>query len=118
MAADMHNSFADIWNGLGLTSSTTSGDIVVEGRIVDCSTGNRAAKVLVGLGAGAGSTVIDVRFKDAASGEVVAGFHHRVVSGTSWSTTGSKFFKWVKKSGKELSGGFEEAYRKGDRQKR
>lgn len=117
MANDMHNSFAEIWSTNGLSASTDSGDIVVEGRIVDCSTGNRAAKIIVGLGAGAGSTVIDVRFRDAATGDIVGGFHHRVVSGTSWSTTGSKFYKWVKKSAKELSRGFADAYAKGDLQK-
>ena len=121
MASDMHNSLAEIWNGEfsgSLSSSTEEGDILVEGRIVDCSTGSRAAKMMVGFGAGAGSTVIDVRFTDKESGEVVAGFHHRVVSGTSWSTTGSKFYKWVKKAGKELSSkGFQKAYEKGKRQR-
>ena len=77
MAGDMHNSFAEIWSELGFDASTSEGDILVEGRIVDCSTGNRAAKIIVGLGAGAGSTVTDVRFKDAATGEVLAGGFQR-----------------------------------------
>lgn len=116
MRADMHNSFAEIWDGMIGDTSTSEGDIEVVGRIVDCSTGSRAAKVLVGLGAGAGSTVIDLKFTDKATGELLAAIHHRVVSGTSWSTTDSKFFKWVKKAGKELADqGFASAYAKGDR---
>lgn len=115
MSNDMHNSIAEIWDGMVGDASTKEGDIRVEGRIVDCSTGSRAAKLVVGFGAGAGSTVIDLKFTDKKTGEVVAAIHHRVVSGTSWSTTNSKFFKWVKKAGKELSNGFERAYDKGDR---
>jgi hypothetical protein len=105
MAGDMHQSFADTFErnfGSDLPSSTKDGEIAVEGRIVDCSTGNTAAKMLVGFGAGSGNTTIDLKFTDKATGEVVAALHHRVVSGTSWSTTDSKFFKWVKKMGKEI----------------
>lgn len=67
----------------------------VTGRLVDCSTGSAAAKFWVGLGAGAGSTTFDVKFVDAKSGALLAALHHRVVSGTSISTTDSKFVKWV-----------------------
>lgn len=122
MSSDMHRSFADTFNinyGSALKSSVDSGDIEVVGRIVDCSTGSGAAKALVGFGAGAGNTTIDLKFTDKATGEVVAGIHHRVVSGTSWSTTDSKFFKWVKKAGKELSKhGFAGTYQRGDRRKK
>jgi hypothetical protein len=116
MRGDMHISFAEVWDGLVGDASTSDGEIKVEGRIVDCSTGSRAAKLVVGLGAGAGSTVIDLKFTDTASGEVIAAIHHRVVSGTSWSTTNSKFYKWVKKAGQELgSRGFQGAYAQGER---
>ena len=117
MAQEIHRSFADTFNREypnQLPSSLDSGEIRVEGRVVDCSTGNTAAKVFVGFGAGSGNTTIDLRFTDTASGEVVAALHHRVVSGTTWSTTDSKFFKWVKKMGKELSdGGWYAAYEDG-----
>lgn len=76
-------------------SSLTEGDVEVHGRIVDCSTGNVAAKVIVGFGAGAGNTTIDLKFVDKKSGELLLGLHHRVVSGTTWSTTDSKFTKWA-----------------------
>ena len=121
MTAEMARSFADTFNRNfpgSLKSSNDDGEIEVSGRVVDCSTGSTAAKVLVGFGAGAGNTTIDVKFIDKASGQLVAAFHHRVVSGTNWSTTDSKFFKWVRKMGKELDKkGFYGAYRSGDRRR-
>jgi hypothetical protein len=100
MNSEIERSFADTWSsvfGSKAGASTSKGDILVEGRIVDCSTGNNAAKFLVGFGAGAGYTTIDLKFKEKATGKLVAAAHHRVVSGTSWSTTDSKFFKWIRK---------------------
>ncbi|HRS17769.1 MAG TPA: DUF4410 domain-containing protein [Thermoanaerobaculaceae bacterium] len=98
--------------------STEKGDILVEGRVVDCSTGSTAAKVLVGFGAGAGNTTIDVRFVDAATGKVLAGFHHRVVSGTTWSTTDSKFFNWLDDAvGEMAEKGLPKLYAKGKKVK-
>ena len=106
MNGDMHNLFHDSWgeNLKGADVSLDSGDVKVEGRIVDCSTGSTAAKVLVGFGAGSGNTTIDIKFTDAKSGELLVALHHRVVSGTSWSTTDSKFVKWTKKFAKEANG--------------
>ena len=99
-----------------LATSRTRGDVLVEGRIVDCSTGAVAAKVLVGFGAGSGSTTIDLRFKDATSGELLAALHHRVVSGTTWSTTDSKFVNCVDEIVDEFAKkGMETLYKKGDR---
>lgn len=106
MNSDMARLFHDVtarhWDGRA-KSSMEDGDVLVEGRIVDCSTGSTAAKVLVGWGAGAGNTTIDLRFKDAASGELLAAMHHRVVSGTTWSTTDSKFVNWAEKLAKEVA---------------
>jgi len=91
-------------------------DILVEGRIVDCSTGASAAKVLVGFGAGAGSTTIDLKLVDAESGELLVAIHHRSVSGTSWSTTDSKFVSWVEDMTEEAAKqGFGRLYEEGDR---
>ena len=99
-----------------LATSRTQGDVLVEGRIVDCSTGAVAAKVLVGFGAGSGSTTIDLRLKDAKSGELLAALHHRVVSGTTWSTTDSKFVDWVDEIVAEFAKkGMETLFKKGDR---
>ena len=118
MNADMGRSFAESLGpvfGSKAQTSTSEGDIRVEGRIVDCSTGNNAAKLLVGFGAGAGYTTVDLKFTDKASGDLLAAIHHRVVSGTSWSTTDSKFFKWIKKMGEELAdNGFWGHYQDGD----
>ena len=117
----MHEVFASAFAkayGDRIKTSFESGDILVEGRIVDSSTGSTAAKMWVGFGAGAGNTTIDVRFVDAASGKVLAGFHHRVVSGTSWSTTEGKFFNWVEDTAESFAKkGFQKLYAKGKKVK-
>jgi curli biogenesis system outer membrane secretion channel CsgG len=122
MTSDMHEVFADAFSAAfknRLTVADKGGNLRVEGRIVDCSTGSNAAKFIVGFGAGAGSTTIDLRFVDTASGKVVAGVHHRVVSGTSWSTTDSKFVNWVDEFAEEgAKKGFEKIYQKGGRVRR
>jgi len=101
-----------------IKTSLESGDILVEGRIVDSSTGSTAAKMWVGFGAGAGNTTIDVRFVDAKSGKSLAGFHHRVVSGTGWSTTEGKFFNWVEETAEQFAKkGFQKLYAKGKKVK-
>ena len=113
MNSDMHRLFQEEWAGLqGVKTSLDKGDLVAEGRIVDCSTGNTAAKVLVGFGAGAGYTTIDLKVTERSSGKLVFAMHHRVVSGTSWSTTDSKFVKWVGKMVKKANkkGGFAGLY--------
>ncbi len=123
LAQDMNEEMSDVFarafsNAFGsrLSVSQSEGDVRVEGRIVDCSTGSEAAKFWVGMGAGSGSTTIDVRFEDAASGELLMAIHHRVVSGTTWSTTDSKFVDWVDETADLLSKkGAEALYKKGDR---
>ncbi len=118
MNSDMARLFHDVtarhWDGRA-KASMEEGDVLVEGRIVDCSTGSTAAKVLVGWGAGSGNTTIDLRFKDAASGELLAAMHHRVVSGTTWSTTDSKFVNWADEVAEEIaSKGLGTLYARGD----
>jgi hypothetical protein len=123
LAQDMAREMADVFavgfsNAFGsrLKVSQSEGDVLVEGRIVDCTTGSTAAKVFVGFGAGSGATTIDLRFKDAASGELLMAIHHRVVSGTTWSTTDSKFVDWVDETAELLAKkGAETVYKKGDR---
>jgi hypothetical protein len=119
MASDMHQVFSDAFAAAfknRLTIAEKGGDLRVEGRIVDCSTGSTAAKFIVGFGAGAGSTTFDLRFVDTASGKTVAGLHHRVVSGTSWSTTDSKLVNWVDEFAEESAKkGLDKIYQKGGR---
>lgn len=127
LARQMNSTIADLfarewgeaWAKKGATTSRESGEIAVEGRIVDCSTGNAAAKFWVGMGAGAGSTVVDVKLVDKTSGKLLVAMHHRVVSGTTLSTTDSKFRKWIRKVGDEVANeGFADLYAKGDRVKK
>lgn len=121
ITAAMQDSLAEAFSkayGDRIKTSLEEGDIRVEGRVVDCSTGSTAAKMLVGFGAGAGNTTIDVRFVEAATGKVVAGFHHRVVSGTTWSTTDSKFFNWLNDAAEEMAKkGLPKLYAKGKKVK-
>lgn len=92
----------------------SSGAIQAVGRIVDCSTGSAAAKFWVGMGAGSGSTTLDLKFVDRTSGEVVVAIHHRVLSGTTLSTTDSKLIDWVDEASEEIAKkGIETLYRKG-----
>lgn len=114
---EMARTFADVFAAeiKGVSVLGESGDVVVEGRIVDCSTGNSTAKILVGFGAGSGNTTIDLKFTDRANGELLAAMHHRVVSGTSWSTTESKFTKWISKLARKINKeGLGELYAEGD----
>jgi hypothetical protein len=119
MASTMHEVFAEAFeNAYGeRVRIVESGEqIRAEGRIVDCSTGATAAKVLVGFGAGAGNTTFDWKLVDAASGDPLLALHHRSVSGTSWSTTDSKLVDWVDETIEEAAEkGFEKLYAKGDR---
>ncbi|MCJ7441106.1 MAG: DUF4410 domain-containing protein [Thermoanaerobaculaceae bacterium] len=121
MSSTMHEVFASAFAkayGDRIKTSFESGNILVEGRIVDSSTGSTAAKMWVGFGAGAGNTTIDVRFVDAASGKGLGGFHHRVVSGTNWSTTEGKFFNWVDETAESFAKkGFQKLYAKGKKVK-
>jgi hypothetical protein len=99
--------------------SFEEGDVLVTGRVVDCSTGNMAAKMIVGFGAGAGYTVIDLKMVDGETGELLVALHHSVVSGTEISTTESKFSKWVGKFTRDLRKvGLVEMYEDGERRKK
>lgn len=110
LAGDLTGNMPEIWseafrNGLSgsVTVVSSGGDVRVVGRIVDCSGGSTAAKFWVGMGAGSGSTTFDLKFVDAKSGALLAAVHHRVVSGSTLSTTDSKFVKWVDEFAETLS---------------
>jgi hypothetical protein len=83
-------------------ASREEGDMLVTGRIVDCNAGSRAAKMLMGFGAGAASITFDVKITDKASGELLAAIHHRVISGTAYSEIDDKVAKWLEKFGGAL----------------
>ena len=82
--------------------SRDEGDIGVTGRIVDCSAGSKAAKILVGWGAGKAYATWDIKFTDKATGELLAAIHHRAVSGTSFSEIDDKIAKWLEEFGAAL----------------
>ena len=83
--------------------SLEGGDILVSGRIVDCSRGNQMVKFLAPTVAGKGLARREIRFTDKESGELVAGLHTRVTSGTALTNTWNKMVKWVRKFSRELS---------------
>lgn len=83
-------------------ASKDSGDLVLTGRFVDCNVGSKAAKFLVGMGAGAASATFDIKITDKASGDLVAALHHRVISGTAMSEIDDKLVKWLEEFGIEL----------------
>lgn len=119
MNATMHRVFAEAFANAfekRIEVVEAGEEIRVDGRIVDCSTGAVAAKLLVGFGAGAGSTTVDLKLVDAATGDLLLAIHHRSVSGTHWSTTDSKFVDWADEMAEEgAKKGFAKLYAKGDR---
>lgn len=121
MTSTMHDVFAsELTKSFGGRLSVVGeGETVrVEGRIVDCSTGSTAAKMLVGFGAGSGGVTFDLKFLDAATGELLMAIHHRSVSGTTWSNTDSKFQGWVEEMAENAAKvGFEKLYARGKRVK-
>lgn len=77
--------------------SRTEGDLVLVGRFVDANAGSKAAKWLVGFGAGSETATWDLKIVDAKSGEVLLAVHHRAVSGTAMSNIQDKLVKWADK---------------------
>lgn len=77
--------------------SRTEGDLIVIGRFVDANAGSKAAKWLVGLGAGSETATWDLKVVDAKSGELLLAVHHRAISGTAMSTIQDKLVKWADK---------------------
>lgn len=95
------------------TVSRKSGDVVVVGRIVDCNAGSKAAKWIIGMGAGASNATWDVKFVDRASGELLLAVHHRVISGTTMSEVDDKIIKWLEKFAEALKEGARAVYDNG-----
>jgi len=94
--------------------SLEEGDVLVSGRIVDCSRGNQVVKLLAPTMAGKGLARIELKFVDRESGELLAALHTRVTSGTALTNTWNKMVKWVRKLSGEVAGrGFPAVYEKG-----
>ncbi len=95
------------------TVSRKEGDVVVVGRIVDCNAGSKAAKWMIGMGAGASNATWDLKFVDRASGELLLAVHHRAISGTTMSEIDDKIIKWLEEFGETLKKGARRAYEEG-----
>lgn len=77
--------------------SRTEGDLALVGRFVDANAGSKAAKWLIGLGAGSETATWDMKLVDSKSGEILLAVHHRAISGTAMSTIQDKLVKWADK---------------------
>jgi hypothetical protein len=75
--------------------SREEGELVLEGRFVDVNAGSKAAKWLVGMGAGSATATWNLKITDRASGELLVAVHHRCISGTHMSEIQDKVVKWV-----------------------
>jgi hypothetical protein len=77
--------------------SRTDGDLVLVGRFDDANAGSKAAKWLIGLGAGSETATWDLKVLDPKTGEVLLAVHHRAISGTAMSNIQDKLVKWADK---------------------
>jgi len=82
-----------------LKVSRSEGDVVLLGRFVDANAGSKAAKWLIGLGAGSETATWDLKLVDAKTGELLVALHHRAISGTAMSSIDDKLVKWADKFG-------------------
>lgn len=79
--------------------SRSEGDVVLLGRFVDANAGSKAAKWLIGLGAGSETATWDLKLVDAKTGELLVALHHRAISGTAMSSIDDKLVKWADRFG-------------------
>jgi len=77
--------------------SRTEGDLVLVGRFVDANAGSKAAKWLVGFGAGSETATWDLKIVDPKTGDLLLAVHHRAISGTAMSNIQDKLVKWADK---------------------
>ena len=75
--------------------SRTEGDLALVGRFVDANAGSKAAKWLIGLGAGSETATWDLKIIDPKTGDLLVAVHHRAISGTAMSTIQDKLVKWA-----------------------
>jgi len=77
--------------------SRTEGDLTLIGRFVDANAGSKAAKFLVGWGAGSETATWDLKIVDPKTGDILMAVHHRAISGTAMSNIQDKLVKWADK---------------------
>lgn len=92
----LRGALAGAFNGK-VKVSRTEGDLTLIGRFVDANAGSKAAKWLIGLGAGSETATWDLKIVDTQSGELLLAVHHRAVSGTAMSNIQDKLVKWADK---------------------
>jgi hypothetical protein len=77
--------------------SRTAGDLDLVGRFVDVNAGSKAAKWMIGLGAGSETATWDLKILEPKTGEVLLAVHHRAASLTAMSNLQDKLVKWSDK---------------------
>lgn len=77
--------------------SRTEGDLTLVGRFVDANAGSKAAKWLIGMGAGSETATWDLKIVDPKTGELLIAVHHRAISMTAMSNIQDKLVKWCDK---------------------
>ena len=122
MAEDMAERMADVladiwgdeWEGKA-TTSTSSGNVKVHGRIVDATTGSAVASAIVGWGAGSGNATVDIKFVDAETGELLMALHHReTMDANWWATDEGDFQDWLEELAEDVAKkGFGDLYANG-----
>jgi len=83
--------------------SRSEGDLQLIGRFVDANAGSKAAKWLVGFGAGQENATWDLKIVDTKTKELLLAVHHRAISGTYMSSIDDKLIKWAEKFGDFLA---------------
>jgi hypothetical protein len=94
----LRGALAGAFNGKAKVSRT-EGDLALVGRFVDANAGSKAAKWLIGMGAGSETATWDLKILDPKTGELLMAIHHRSISGTAMSNIQDKLVKWADKFG-------------------
>ena len=92
----LRGALAGAFNGKAKVSRS-DGDLVLVGRFVDANAGSKAAKWLIGLGAGSETATWDLKILEPKTGEILLAVHHRSISGTAMSNIQDKLVKWADK---------------------
>lgn len=94
--------------------SREAGEVKLWGRFVDVNAGSKAAKWMIGMGAGSASATWDLKMVDEATGDVLVAIHHRSISGTAMSNIDDKIMQWLDEDfGEILRSGLGALYAKG-----
>ena len=89
--------------GTRVALSSTAGDCILTGRLVDVNAGSQAAKLFVWMGAGSGTATWDLKLVDAKTQELMLAVHHRCVSGSAFTEVQDKVEKWSKRFAQYLN---------------